>query len=80
MGSHGCASPCLWAISRETWEERTQDILTPQCSVRFLLEELELEDWLQLGLAIAVNGQKVGEDHALNESDEVALLPPVSGG
>jgi molybdopterin converting factor small subunit len=54
--------------------------LPPQCSVRFLLEELELEDWLQLGLAIAVNGQKVGEDHALSESDEVALLPPVSGG
>ncbi|SFS11609.1 molybdopterin synthase sulfur carrier subunit [Granulicella pectinivorans] len=31
-------------------------------------------------LAVAVNREYVGVDHALQEGDEVALLPPVSGG
>lgn len=31
-------------------------------------------------LAVAVNREYVGVDHVLAEGDEVALLPPVSGG
>jgi molybdopterin converting factor subunit 1 len=32
------------------------------------------------GLAIAVNMAYAGLDHALREGDELALIPPVSGG
>lgn len=31
-------------------------------------------------LAVAVNMAYVGADHAINEGDEIALIPPVSGG
>lgn len=31
-------------------------------------------------LFIAVNGQYAENDHVLHESDEIALIPPVSGG
>jgi molybdopterin converting factor subunit 1 len=31
-------------------------------------------------LAVAVNREYVGVEHVLGEGDEVALLPPVSGG
>ena len=29
---------------------------------------------------VVVNGQTAGRDHALQPNDEVAILPPVSGG
>ena len=31
-------------------------------------------------LVVAVNGEYVPMDHALGDGDEVALIPPVSGG
>jgi len=49
-------------------------------AVRFLVEEMDLEHWLGQGLALAVNGKRVEEDFPLSEGDEIALLPPVSGG
>ena len=52
----------------------------PSSSVRFLLEEIGIEMWLSQGLIVSINGKKVGEDEPLDEGDEVALLPPVSGG
>jgi len=52
----------------------------PNSSVRFLIEEVGIEMWLSHGLSISVNGNKVGEDEPLVAGDEVALLPPVSGG
>ena len=30
--------------------------------------------------AILVNGEKVGDEHPLRDGDEVAILPPSSGG
>ena len=32
------------------------------------------------GSRVWVNGEPVTEDHAVGEADEVAVLPPVSGG
>jgi molybdopterin converting factor small subunit len=52
----------------------------PSSSVRFLLEEIGIDMWLSQGLMVSINGQQVGEDEPLSEGDEVALLPPVSGG
>ena len=54
--------------------------IPPSSSVRFLIEEIGIEMWLSRGLSISVNGNKVGEDEPLVAGDEVALLPPVSGG
>ena len=31
-------------------------------------------------LVLAINGVGCGDDHSLSDGDEVALLPPVSGG
>jgi molybdopterin converting factor small subunit len=52
----------------------------PNSSVRFLLEEIGLDMWLGQGIVLSINGSIVGEDEPISEGDEVALLPPVSGG
>lgn len=54
--------------------------IRPNCSVRFVIEELGLESWLQQGIMVNVNGIKVAEDEPVSDGDEIALLPPVSGG
>lgn len=59
--------------------EHIIDIL-PNSSVRFVLEEKNLEKWLSQGLIVSLNGEKVQEDEPVNDGDEIALLPPVSGG
>ena len=59
--------------------EHLVDIL-PNSSVRFVLEELGLEMWLSQGLMVSINGNKVSEDEPVCDGDEIALLPPVSGG
>ena len=59
--------------------EHLVDIL-PNSSVRFVLEELGLEIWLSQGLMVSINGNKVSEDEPVSDGDEIALLPPVSGG
>ena len=59
--------------------EHLVDIL-PNSSVRFVLEELGLEMWLSQGLMVSITGNKVYEDEPVSDGDEIALLPPVSGG
>ena len=54
--------------------------IPPNSSIRYLIEELGLEDWLNNSLSISVNDNIVSEDHPLTDGDEIALLPPVSGG
>lgn len=54
--------------------------ILPNSSVRFVLEEMGLEDWIDKGLMLNINGVRVGEDEPVNDGDEIALLPPVSGG
>ena len=49
-------------------------------SVRDLVMELDLETWISFGLSVAVNGQRCTLDTLVASGDEVALLPPVSGG
>ena len=59
--------------------EHNVEIL-PNSSIRFVLEELGLEMWLEQGLMLNLNGSKVSEDEPVHDGDEIALLPPVSGG
>ena len=54
--------------------------IPPNSSVRYLIEELGVEEWLNNSLSISVNDSIVSEDHPLTDGDEIALLPPVSGG
>ena len=52
----------------------------PSTSIRLLLEEMGVDEWISQGLVISMNGEKVDGDEPLSEGDEIALLPPVSGG
>lgn len=48
--------------------------------IRNLLERYPaMERWKQ-HMRVAVNQRYVGTDHALQDHDEVAIIPPVSGG
>ena len=60
---------------------RTHDVtIPPNSSIRFLVEELGIDEWLGQSISISVNDQIVNEDFPLSDGDEIALLPPVSGG
>ena len=67
-------------LAEEMGGREHQVEVPPSSSVRFLLEELGVDSWIDQGLVISMNGQKVDGDEPLSEGDEVALLPPVSGG
>ena len=45
-----------------------------------LVIALGLDDWLTMGMALAIGGQRVEPDAVLEDGVELALLPPVSGG
>ena len=53
--------------------EHNVEIL-PNSSIRFVLEELGLETWLEQGLMLNLNGTKVSEDEPVSDGDEIALL------
>jgi|TARA_Y200000002_G_C22627131_1_gene640803 molybdopterin converting factor small subunit len=42
--------------------------------------ELDLTEWIEFGLSVAINGDRCSVDAVLEDGVEVALLPPVSGG
>tara|TARA_B100000287_G_C20372363_1_gene678225 strand:- start:77 stop:310 length:234 start_codon:yes stop_codon:yes gene_type:complete len=71
----------LFGPLAETAGGRTHELeIPPNSSARFVVEELGFEMWLGQGLAISINGERVSEDEPVDEGDEIALLPPVSGG
>ena len=41
---------------------------------------LGLDDWLGMGMALAISGERVERGAVLEHGVELALLPPVSGG
>jgi len=48
--------------------------------VEDVLEILAVHEWSERGLLLAINGQQCEKNAELNHGDELALLPPVSGG
>ena len=75
----------LFAIYQETYDRDDINIQLPIDSKAeavldyILTENPDLENWRKI-TKIAVNLEFVGSDRSLKSGDEVALIPPVSGG
>jgi molybdopterin converting factor small subunit len=54
--------------------------VAPGTSLHRLVVDLGLEDWLSMGMALAVDGTHVDAETEIHAPVEVALLPPMSGG
>ena len=60
---------------------RTRSIkLDREMTCHQIIIELGIEDWLQNGLKVAINGKMSDFEATISPGDELALLPPVSGG
>ena len=60
---------------------RTRSIsVSGEMICRQIIIELGIEDWLQNGLKVAINGEMTHFEATVSPGDELALLPPVSGG
>ncbi len=55
-------------------------ILDNYSTIEHLIRILKIEKWLDQGLTVALNGNRCELSSMLEDGDEVALLPPVSGG
>ena len=61
--------------------QRHQQIqLADNSSIQDLINSMELENWLENGLTVAINGERCDIQRIICNGDEIALLPPVSGG
>jgi molybdopterin converting factor small subunit len=49
-------------------------------TIRDLVVDLGLTEWISFGLSVAMNGNRCSMDTIVEDGAEVALLPPVSGG
>ena len=54
--------------------------LTSPLTIRELVIQQGLEEWIDFGLSVALDGTRCSLDEALVDGCEIALLPPVSGG
>mgnify|MGYP001287235587 FL=1 len=55
-------------------------IIDNNSTIEQLIYVLNIEKWLGKGLTVALNGNRCEFSSRLEDGDEVALLPPVSGG
>lgn len=73
-----------FGIAREIVGQRFVELELPQgttvAQMRQLLSQRHPRFGLLASLRFAVNGEYAEEDHILQDGDEVALIPPVSGG
>jgi len=54
--------------------------LSHEMTVEDIIQHFGLEEWIDFGLSVAINGTRVGISAIPCAGDELALLPPVSGG
>lgn len=71
------------AYRRMAGEEEVIMELEPQCTLSLLLEKIK--DRYELGpmtedMVVSVNGENVDGDTVLEDGDQVAVLPTVTGG
>lgn len=76
----------FFGITRDIVNEGSIDIESSQSSIEnvgelrtYLVNRYPALEKLS-SLAIAVNSNYVGDDFLLSKNDEIALIPPVSGG
>ena len=73
-----------FGIAKDIIGKQTFNLKVPATSTVLQLKEKLFQDYPELqklkSLAIAVNNEYVEQDEVLNASDEIALIPPVSGG
>ena len=61
--------------------QRRQDIVIEKDStISDLISMMNIQKWFENGLTVAINGDRCEVNHILIQGDEIALLPPVSGG
>ncbi len=70
-----CFGPLAEIIGRSQEME-----IEPDNTCRDLIIKLGLTKWLDNGLKVALNGDVCNIDSLISPNDEVAFLPPVSGG
>ena len=70
-----CFGPLAEIIGRSQEME-----IEPHNTCRDLIIKLGLTEWLDNGLKVALNGDVCKIDSLISPNDEVAFLPPVSGG
>ena len=68
--------PIAETIGSRTMKVEWRDNL----SIEDIVHELNVGHWIGQGLAVALNGERCPLDIHCQRGDEVALLPPVSGG
>ncbi len=49
-------------------------------SIQYYVQQLGAANWLEMGLIVALNGEVCQLQSIPMQGDEIALLPPVSGG
>ena len=61
--------------------QRRQELeIAKHSTIQDLIDLMELQKWVDNGLTVAVNGDICSIEQVLSNADEIALLPPVSGG
>ena len=65
---------------KDTYGRIHKIAVTGPVSCRFIINQLGADEWINKGLKVAVNGAFCALDSSLSPGDELALLPPVSGG
>tara|TARA_B100001758_G_C18047355_1_gene421356 strand:+ start:323 stop:574 length:252 start_codon:yes stop_codon:yes gene_type:complete len=67
-------------LAEELGWKRHQLTLENQQNIGQILQTLGLEQWKEKGLITALNSIRCDLNAELKDGDELALLPPVSGG
>ena len=61
--------------------QRQQELeIAKHSTIQDLIDLMELQKWVDNGLTVAINGDICSIEQVLSNADEIALLPPVSGG
>ena len=67
-------------VGGDAWECESDQALTGKALMERFFEKHPSMEGLRLVTRLAVNMQFCGLEHPLNADDEIAMIPPVSGG
>ena len=67
-------------LAEELGWKRHQLMLQSLSKIEDVLDILSIREWSERGLVFAINGLQQEMSAELNDGDELAFLPPVSGG